>query len=279
MTTINDYDVFFKAFNTRDVAEFMRLVFPPSWAGVAARILESGVEFDDGMCAWAPRWSKIPLTIRCGETDLHTAVKSCLFRAHDFLHQLWGLPIPSHRMDEDDFFLFKRAGMCGEVAVLCISEFGLANYWYQKCHDLYSFQTMFAERNAIPMLLGPLQGKTMVQVAQRLDELLHKKTRPRWVREHAPSTAFVDDYVPMLEADRSNIDHNWQLMKRNQWRPTTAPNSRYSPNLDGLELTQWMVNDFYHLLDTDPMVDEALREFNRERRAKIVLPIGWNGAA
>lgn len=273
---ISDADVFFRAIETRSAAEFMNLVFPPSWSGVAARILESGVEFDNGMCAWAARWSKVPLTMRYGKTDLHTALKSCLFRAHDFLHQLWGLPIPSSQMDDDDFYLFKRAAMCGEVAVLCISEFGLANYWYQKSSAL---RPMLAERNAIPMLNGPLQGKSMVQIVQRLDELLHKKVRPRWVREHEPSTAFADDYVPMLEHDRRNIDHNWHIMKTCKWRPVAAPNSRYSQSLTGLELTQWMINDFHHLLDTDPVVDNALREFNLNRRKEITLPPGWNGAA
>jgi hypothetical protein len=269
-------DDFLRAFNTRDVAEFMRLLFPPAWAGVAARVLESGVEFDTGLCDWAPRWSRIPLTVRFGKSDLETAVKSCFFRAHDCLHQLWGLPLPSSRMDEDDFFVYKRAQMCGEIAVLTLVEFGLSQYWYQKYSEL---QPLINSRNAVPMLIGPLQGKSLLQVAQRLDELLHKKIRPRWVREHAQSLAFVEDYVPMIEADRTNIDHNWELMKSSNWRPATAPNSRYSPLLDGLELTQWMINDFHHLLDTDPEVDEALRRFNCERRSQIVLPSGWNSAA
>lgn len=163
--------------------------------------------------------------------------------------------------------------MCGEVAVLTLIEFELTHYWHQKRDDL---RELINERNAVPMLHGPLEGKTILQIAQRLDELLHKKTKP-WVREHAPSLAFVNDYVPMLETDRKNIDHNWNLMKLNNWRPTTAPNSRYSQKLDGLELTQWMIEDFYHLIETDDIVDEPLREFNRQRRVGIILPNGWNG--
>ena len=271
---MNDVN-FISAFESNDLEKFMHLIFPASWKSIAARILESGAEFDSGLCDWAPRWSKIPLTVRKGKNDLETAFKSCLFRAHDCLHQLWGLPLPSPRMDDNDFFNYKRAQMCGEVAVLTLIEFALAHYWYQKRHDL---RELIESRNAVPMLLGPLEGKTILQIAQRLDELLHKKTKPRWVREHTPSIAFVEDYVPMLEADRRNIDHNWSLMVKNQWRPTTAPNSRYNQKMDGLELTQWMINDFYHLLDTDDVIDMPLREFNRERRSTIILPSGWNGA-
>lgn len=110
----------------------------------------------------------------------------------------------------------------------------------------------------------------------RLDDILHKKSRPKWLREHSESTAFADDYVPMLENDRENIDSNWKLMQSLNWFPVGAPNSRYNPNLDGLELTTWMIEDFLHLKDTDPVVDEGLRDFNRDRRRKIVIPDGWN---
>lgn len=268
-------DPFLEAFETRDIERFLKLVFPPTWQGLAARIIETGVTFSTEMCAWAPRWSRIPPTVRTGHYASDTAVKSCMFRVHDCLHQLWGLPLPSERLDEADFFEYKRAQMCGEVAVLTLTEFTFAEYWHRVRHDL---QPAFEVRMALPMLWGPLAGKSTLQIAQRMDDLLHKKSRPRWVREHAASRLFVDDYVPMLEFDRTNIDHNWRLMKAANWRPVGAPNSRYSPDLDGLELTQWMIEDFNHLMDTDAVVDEPLRDFNRKRREGIVLPAGWNGA-
>lgn len=264
-----------QAFETRDIEEFLHLIFPSAWKGVAARIVESGATFSQDMCAWAPRWSKIPPTIREGKDATETAFKSCVFRVHDCLHQLWGLPLPSERMDQDDFYEYKRAQMCGEVAVLVLTEFEFAKYWYQTCPEL---RDVIRRRNAIQMIEGPLQAKTTLQIAQRMDDLLHKKSRPRWVRGHTESEAFVEDYVPMLEFDRTNIDHNWGLMKDARWRPTTAPNSRYSPHLDGLELTQWMITDFFHLIDTDGVVDVPLRDFNRARREDIVLPKWWNGA-
>lgn len=270
-----------EAYNSTDLREFLGLAFPKEWQGLAARIIESGAQFDTEMCAWAPRWSKIPLTVRKGEPwnttrgSLETAIKSCLYRAHDCIHQLWGLPIPGDNFSEEDFYLYKRAQMCGEVAVLTLTEFALAKHFSEESPAARKF---IMKRNALPMMEGPLAGKSILQIALRLDDLLHKKSRPKWVRDMKAATDFVDDYVPMLEFDRVNIDHNWNLMKTNNWYPTGAPNSRYNKNLDGLELTTWMINDFYHQMDTDPVVDEPLRSFNKVRRESIFLPTGWNGA-
>lgn len=267
-----------RAFATREIEEFLELFLPPAWRGVAARIVESGAQFSDDMCDWAPRWSKIPPTTRRGRTEPETALKSCLYRAHDCLHQLWGLPVPSERLDQRDAAELKRAQMCGEVAVLTLTEFDLASYWYGRRDEAPWLAEALLRRNALPLARGPLAGKSTAQIAQRLDDLLHKKSRPRWVKEMPEATAFVEDYVPMLEQDRANADHNWALMKAAGWRPAGAPNSRYASHLDGLELTQWMVADFFHLLDTDDVVDGPLRDFNRSRREGIRLPAGWNGA-
>jgi hypothetical protein len=264
--------VFQEAFETRDIERFLSLMFPSSWDGVAARIIESGVEISHELCPWAPRWSFIPPTVRKGKSDLETHVKSCMFRVHDCLHQLWGLPTPSPTFTEDEFYLYKRSQMCGEVAVLTLTEFVFADHLYEHHEKL---RPLLWSRNAIPMAKGPLKGKTTLQIAHRIDGLLHKKLRPRWVRECSEAVAFVDDYVPMLERDREDIDHNWGIMKAAGWVPTGAPNARYSRDLDGLELTSWMITDFYHLMDTDPVVDEALRDFNRSRRRPIRLPAGW----
>lgn len=267
-------DLFRTAYLVRDVAIFLDLMFPPEWSGILARIVESGAEFSTGMCPWAPRWSPIPPTVRRGKTELATHVKSCMFRVHDCIHQLWGLPIP-RGFTTDDFYLYKRAQMCGEVAVLTLTEFCFADHLFRRFAGHPGVAETLLRRNAIPMLEGPLSGKTPLQIALRMDDLLHKKSRPRWVREHAPSTAFVDDYVPMLEFDRRDIDHNWALMKAANWKPEGAPNARYSVDLDGLELTSWMIEDFFHLRATDAVVDTALRDFNRERRRRIQLPDGW----
>lgn len=37
-----------------------------------------------------------------------------------------------------------------------------------------------------------------------------------------------------------------------------------------------MIEDFYHLMNTDSEIDEDLTQFNRSRRENIVLPSGWN---
>lgn len=268
------YEIFRKAFETTDPEEFMNLLFPASWQGLAARILETGVTMSKEMTPWAPRWTQIPPTKRIGKTDFETHVKSCIFRTHDFLHQLFGIPVPNLNFSTEEFYLYKRAQMCGEVAVLTLTEFVFCKYLYDTYPEV---KELLKTRKAMLMLEGPLQGKTTLQIALRMDDLLHKKSLPKWVRDHEPSRLFVEDYVPMLEKDRQDIDHNWALMKEARWTPGRfVPHVRYSKDLDGLELTSWMINDFYHLMDTDKVVDEELRQFNLKRRANIVLPKGWH---
>lgn len=267
--------IFLEAFKTRDLADFLSLVLPSDWGAIRARILESGATMAESPCPWAPRWSPVPPTIRKGANELETAVKSCIYRAHDSLHQLWGLPVPGDLNSEADFYLYKRAQMCGEVAVLTLTEFMLCQRLAQAHPTL---QPLLWRRNALPMLEGPLRNRSWAEIASRLDGILHGGRRPWWLRNHPASCAFADDYVPMLAADRRNIDHNWVLMRTTGWFPTGAPNARYNPDTDGLELTLWMISDFLHLMDTDPVVDEPLAAFNRARRASITLPVGWNGA-
>jgi hypothetical protein len=268
-------DTFVDAYETRSIEAFMRLVFPPEWAPIAARILESGATMSEDVVPWAPRWTPVSPTVRFGHPGIATMVKSCIYRAHDCLHNLWGLPHPGESYSDADFAVYKRAQMCGEVAVLTLTEFALCRSLHERFPEL---RAMLWERNALPMWLdgGPLAGRTVQQIAARLDGVLHKGVRPRWVREDAHATAFADDYVPMLARDRQLVDHNWALMRSAGWQPANLPNARYNPNLDGLELTTWMIDDFYHLLDTDPMVDRALRGFNKNRRDGIELPLGWN---
>ncbi len=267
--------IFRQAFETRDLAEFMSLIFPPEWAPIGARILESGATMSTEMCDWAPRWSKISPTWR-GEDDptsTETHVRSCLYRAHDCLHQLWGLPTPRKNFPHEDFRLFKRAAMCGEVVVLTLTEFVLA----KRLAEMHPYiESLLETRDALLMVDGPLRGRTIAETATRLDGLLHKKLRPNWVVQHGPSTRFCDYYIPMLQYDRDCIDSNWELMVKNSWLPDGIPNARYSRTTDGLELTLWMIADFIHQLDTDDAFDVGLAAFNRSRREGIVLPKGWN---
>lgn len=276
--------VFGRAYETRDAHEFMTLVFPPEWKPITARILESGVTMSNEVCPWAPRWTPVSPTIRPHPPDpnrqqkpdvherLRRHVKSCIYRAHDLLHQLWGLPVP-RSFCEDERFVYKRAQMCGEVAVLTLTEFVLCRH-LREMHP--SIVSMLWVRNALPLLEGPLRGRSTHQIAARLDDILHKKTQPRWLRESEYARSFVADYVPMLEEDRRMVDHNWQLMKKSDWCPTWLPNVPYNPDLDGLELTMWMITDFYHLLETSQVPDPVLASFNASRRRQTVLPAGWN---
>lgn len=270
-----------RALETTDLQEFLELTFPPEWDSVAARILETGAELSPTMCAWAARWSRIPPTIRPrrASSEIEMIVGSVLFRVHDSLHQLWGLPLP-HKIEEEDPLgpkakrLFKRATMCGEVAVLTLTEFAYADHLrrtYPEC------RAYLESRNALLLRDREFSIHSIVEIGQRLDGLLHKKIRPHWVRTNAVAIAFCDDYVPMLERDREMIDHNWELMRQTGWRPPAdLPDARYNPALDGLELTTWMLGDFQHQLRTGPGIDHALRRFNQQRRAPLVLPAGWN---
>ena len=260
------------AYESRDAEEFMTLIFPTEWKSISARILETGVTMCDEMQDWAPRWTPVSPTIRYGKTELETHVKSCIYRSHDLLHQLWGMPIPDS-WEEKNFRLYKRAQMCGEVTVLYLTEFVL-------CRDIHAahdnLRDLIWNRNALPMLAGPLGHLLPREIVARLDGVLHKKIRPEWLRNHSASVAFADDYVPMLEADRIMIDHNWNILRDNNWSLDGLPNCRYDSRLDGLELTQWMIDDFYHLLRTDDKVDVELMKFNRSRREGFALPDTWN---
>ena len=256
---------------SRDLAEFLTLAFPPEWGGIRARILETGAEMSAERTPWAPRWSMISPTVRKGTEDLDTATKSVIFRVHDCLHQLWGLPHPT-AFSQEDFFYYKRAQMCGEVAVLTLTEFVYCDHLRRLYPEIAS---LIYSRNAVPLLETHLAGKSVAQIAMRLDDLLHKKSRPLWVRNDPIATAFVEDYVPMLETDRHQIDGNWNAMKEANWLPVGAPKAKFGPGLDGLELTVWMIDDFHHLLSSSPDVDWPLAHFNRERRRQLVLPPGW----
>lgn len=260
------------AAETLHIEKFLRIVFPLEWQSVASRIVETGAMFAPDICAWAPRWSMIPHTKKNGKDSLEAAVKSCLYKAHDCIHQLWGLPIPSYEYTEEEYYNFKRASMCGEVAVLTLIEFSLAKHFVETWPETKPY---IVKRCALSMLEGPLRGKSILEIAMRLDDILHKQRRPKWVRDHEAASKFADYYIPMLEDDRDGITWNWNVMKENRWLPNGAPNSRYSNDLDGLELTIWMIEDFYHLSKTDSCVDYSLTLFNQDRRSKIILPSGW----
>lgn len=261
------------AFNTRNVEEFISLVFPSEWAGVGARIIETGVEFSDSKGPWAARWTSIPPTVKKGNNNFETHVKSIFFRLHDCLHQLFGIPVPESFSD-DEFYSFKRSVMCSEIAVLTLTEFLFGKWLYD---NLDEAKELIESRNAIPMLMGPLAGKSILEIAMRMDGLLHKGAYPKWVREHDPSVRFCEDYVPMLQNDRDDLDHQWEVMKSNNWTPgSNTMNIRYDKNLDGLELTAFMIKEFLHQCRTSPHIDRPLVEFNRSRRALIKLPDNWH---
>lgn len=255
-----------------ELETFLRAIFPPTWGGVLRAIIESGAWFADPPVRWAPRWSPIPLTVKGGPTPEIAAVKSVLYRAHDALHQLWGLPVPLG-FDEEEFYLYKRAQMCGEVAVLQVCEMMLGSWISDQCPSVRAY---IDTRCAVPMYRNELQGKSDLEIAARMDGLLHRHVRPRWVRDSRRASAFVDYYLPLLEQDRKEIDYHWGLLRtRTDWSLAGAPETRYDSSLDGQELTIWMIRDFKHLLRSGARIDYGLARFNRERRESLRLPDGW----
>ncbi len=269
-----------EAFEVRDLEEFLQRVFPAEWAGLAARILETGATMSEEPYAWAPRWTPISPTLRIGRCDDETRMRSIIFRVHDCLHQLWGLPHPGDLESEDDRREYKKAQMCGEIAVLTLCEFVYVRGLHEQFPELREW---IDGRCAVPMTRTVMRGKSALQIALRVDELLHKRWVARWAREDAATMAWVEYYAPMLQRDRDMIDQCWRAMKAEpEWIRVGlagAPKARFDAALTGLELTAWMIADFEHQLTSSPHVDRALVEWNRARRAKLRLPAGWPGPA
>ncbi|MBL4636157.1 MAG: hypothetical protein JKY56_20015 [Kofleriaceae bacterium] len=265
------YDVF-------EIEEFLDRTLPPQWAGIRARILESGATMSAQPCAWAPRWSQIPPTKRVGTCDDESRMRSVIFRVHDCIHQLWGLPHPGDMTSADDFSYYMRSVMAGEVAVLTLCEFVYVKWLYDNFPEL---ATWIEGRCAVRMLDKALNGKTTTQIALRLEEFLHKKHMARWVREDEHASAFAAYYTPMLSRDREGVHQCWAAMKAEpNWvarNLSDAPKARFSENMNGMELTCWMIADFEHQLSTSPEPDWALVQWNRQRRTKILLPPTWPG--
>lgn len=265
------------AYECQDLEKFMDMIFPDEWAPIKARIIESGATLGETE-KFAPRWSTIPFTQRISKNGIpeESYLKSIIFRVHDCLHQLWGLPVPQ-TFDEEERMHFKRMWMCAEVAVLTIIEF----FYCQWLYDTQPHCRAFLEQRNTLLFKNTteLRNKTMQQTAARLDELLHKKTMPKWVRENKYGPIFCADFVPMLETDRVNNDHNWKILVAQEDKSylQRLPNQRYSSKLDGLEFTLGMIADFEHIIGfTGDTIDHELAKFNASRRQSVNLPDTWN---
>jgi hypothetical protein len=232
------------------------------------------------MNGFAPGWSFIPKTVRYSKTgnEEETYFKSMIFRVHDFMHQLWGLPIPGNFDDDKERQYFKRMWMCAEISVLTVVEFFYCQWLFDTQPHLKQF--LIARNTLLFNRTTDLCNKTMEQTAMRLDGLLHKKAQPRWVTENPSGVEFIRDFMEMLAYDRVNIDHDWELLKGQSDKTylNNLPNQSYSEHLDGLELTCWMIQHFEHLLDTSTRIDRSLQKFNHQRRMNVKLPDEWNNA-
>jgi hypothetical protein len=283
---------FIKAAECTDLQEFMYMVFPEEWYPIVARIIETGAEFSQ-INDFTPRWTGIPLTVRKGDSSVETAMKTVIFRVHDCLHQLWGIPVPIN-FDEETRSRTKCMWMCSEIAVLTLNEF----FYCQWLYDTQpAIRDLLEKRNTLLFKrTSDLCYKSMTQTAARIDELIHgiaasylaAKTKqekiavlPTWVKDNPYGVEFCRDYIPMLEMDRKNINHNWNLLKsmspQELERLRKLPNQRYSNKLNGLELTIGMIQDFEHLLTfSGTEIDTELAHFNKQRRKDSIMPETWN---
>jgi hypothetical protein len=264
------------AYDTLDIEEFTLRVLPPAWAGIRARILETGATISATPCHWAPRWTEIPPTERIGRCDDESRMRSIIFRVHDCIHQLWGLPHPGDLASNEDFRNYKKAQMSGEIVVLTLTEFVYVKWLHESFPELRAW---IDGRCAVPMTATVMRGKSTLQIALRVEELLHKRWIARWAKDDPATMAWVQYYTPMLEKDRTMVDGCWAAMTAEpDWIHTGlegAPKARFDTTLTSLELTCWMVADFEHNLATSPEPDRALMNWNRARRAKIALPSRW----
>ncbi len=115
------------------------------------------------MNGFAPGWSFIPKTVRYSKTanEEETYFKSMIFRVHDFMHQLWGLPIPGNFDDDKERQYFKRMWMCAEISVLTVVEFFYCQWLFDTQPHLRHF--LIARNTLLFKRTTDLCNKTMEQ--------------------------------------------------------------------------------------------------------------------
>lgn len=261
-----------RAFETDDIEAFLSLALPPSWKGVASRILESGGTMRAEPGPWCPGWTPVPLTLRGEGEDRPTQVaRSVMYRVHDCLHNLWPQPHPSRT--EEGRVAYKRVQMAGEVAVLTLTEFAYGQWLFDTYPEL---RDAIGPRVAVGLRKGLFRHLTLEQIAHRIADILHMGKEYAWARENPEVRAWVEYYGPMLAADRALVDRCWEAIDKGGWQPPAdAPSARTGMGLTGRETTAWMVQDFHHLIRSDAEPDWGLVQLNRARRASIQLPGSW----
>lgn len=262
-----------KAYKSETLLEFMKELYPVNWGGICARIIETGVSFTEEDEPWLIGVSDIQKTVRKGNTYVESILKSVLFMAHDTFHNLWGLPyIKDFDLNNQEFFM--KAQMCGEIAVLTVTEFILAKQIKKRHKELGS---LIDKRNAVPMMNygEELYHLSPRDLATRLESILKDGKYQKWIYNTDTGMNFFNDYIPMLQKDIRNILQNWDTMKRYNFIPNALCNNRYNSNMSSSELTQWMLDDFMHQRNSDGNIDYELSEFNRNRRKRMVVPTEW----
>lgn len=272
------------AYNETDLETFMRMTFPPHWESLIPRILETGAIYEE-TSKFAPRWSPIPFTRRFGSAGKETSLKSIIFRVHDCLHQLWGLPIPKigddEKKNEKERISFKKMWMCAEMTVLTIIEF----FYTQWLYDTQPYLREFLEKRNTLLFkhTTQLSNASMEETAIVLHQMLYEACDDidklsLWIRENEYAMIFYKDFSEMFRQDRKNIDCNWVLLMQQEDKKylQNVPHQTYDKDLDGLQLTLWMIKHFNIMLGTGHDIDVGLMKYNQSRRQSVNLPDTWN---
>jgi hypothetical protein len=276
MNSSETYNLIYQAFNTRDLEIFMNLMFPKSWKPVIYTILESGAIMSKDNCHWAPKWSMVPPTIRGNlqENELDCMVRSCIFRVHDCIHNLWGLHMPGNMYSELDRINYKKSQMAGEIAVLGITEFVYCRHLLDMHPSLHK---IIIERDAIKMTQGVMKNGSLDSIVLKLNQILYENIYPSWINSDVNTLNFINYYRPMLERDRQGVDNNWEILKINRQIQNNCSDDKYDNTLTGGELSLWMCRNFNMILnDKSKKLSSNVVEKNRMlRNASNVFPDNW----
>jgi len=194
---------------------------------------------------------------------------------HDLFHQISPVEV-SGKYDEDSRVQFKKSSMCGEVAVLYLTEFRYAEALAEAKPE---WEEDIRERKSLP-LLDLMRRKGVLawedQVAC-LDNLLYGDSFFPFLQGEPEVKDFIEDYWSMFERDRGFLDHNWELLKGDKWEPKRVIS--YDPTLNHLELTKHMVKIFLYIqMVMDVRLREDLRIQNMHMRFWDIPQFGgWLG--
>lgn len=220
---------------------FLTEILPPEWENVRDVIVNTGANWSDSH-EWCPGWTNIPRTVR---GDLPTkfttsAARSALFRAHDFLHQLWAIPT-----DYENYRDYDLIQICGEIVVLYLTEWLLIDS-LKVSTDWGMWAYLDSRRQKTVLGKGKLSSQVHLHNLCCLYEAFVSSPS---------STCYVNGsvyvcpryykwYREILQADVLMTANNREIFQ-NGWRPGgVVVDHPYPKSGDAKEMLEFMWNDF-----------------------------------